>query len=383
MELLIKTLAGLENLLAAEIEAIGGQEIETLKRALRCRGDLRLLYRANLELRTALRVLTPIDRFRVRHEDELYKKVRRIDWSQYIGLDDTLAVDSFVHSQKIKHSKFAALRVKDGIVDRFRRDFGRRPNVDTQNPSLRINLHLADEQCTLSLDSSGDSLHKRGYRQKAVAAPLNEVLAAGMILLSGWRGERPFLDPMCGSGTLLIEAALLAANIPPQIRRSRFGFKQWKNFDQSLWQEILSEAEAAGRSLPHPILGCDRDARAVEICRRNIRNVGLEDLIQVKQEAFEKLAAPGAEGLLMTNPPYDERLVQQDIRKLYAAIGDQLKQQFTGWDAWMLSANKEALKALGLRPSRKLTLFNGALECKFQHFELYAGSRKKSGANVK
>ena len=378
MQLLIKTLAGLEPVLAAELAAIGAENIRPVTRAVLCEGDLRLLYRANLELRTALRVLQPLESFRVADEDELYRKIRQIDWSQYMDADDTLAVDAVTNSRVFSHSKYVALKTKDAIVDQFRKRSGRRPGVDVLAPTLRINIHIWRDQCNVSIDSSGDSLHKRGYRVDKLEAPINETLAAGMILHSGWARDCPFIDPMCGSGTILIEAALYAYNIPPQLHRRSFGFMKWKDFHAGLWESVLGEARDNIRpGFDHPLLGYDRDFRALKIAQQNAVAAHLEGKVIIERHRFERLEPPAGKGLLIMNPPYDERLSNANINELYKMIGDRLKKHFAGYEAWILSSNTEALKHVGLRPSKKLTLYNGALECKFQKYELYHGSLKE------
>lgn len=379
MKLLVKTLAGLEPVLAKELKELGAEAIEPLNRAVAFEGDQRVLYRANFELRTAIRVLLPIASFDVEDEDDLYRQIRKMDWSQYMKVDDTLAVDAVTSSKKFRHSKYIALKTKDAIVDQFRQKTGRRPNVNLLSPTLRINVHVWREQCTVSLDSSGDSLHKRGYRIDKVAAPINEVLAAGMVLLSGWKRDCSFIDPMCGSGTIPIEAALYAYNIPPQLyRRKAFGFTKWQDFNRTLWQEILEAAKSRIRQdFEHEIVGFDRDFRAVSICRQNIAASHLEGKVQVKRQLFERLDPPFDNGWIIMNPPYDERLSNKDIEAFYQMIGDRLKQHFAGYTAWIISSNKEAVKNVGLRASKRMTLFNGALECKFLKYEMYAGSRKK------
>ncbi len=379
MKFIIKTLQGLENVLAEEIKALGGSNITILKRAVECEGDKRLLYRANLELRTALRVLMPIAEFQAKTPDDLYKKILRIEWSNYLSIDKTFAIDAVTKSELFTHSKYAALKTKDAIADYFRNLTGQRPDVNIEFPHLRINLHINNDECSVALDSSGDSLHKRGYRANSVEAPLNEVLAAGMILLSGWQGDRTFLDPMCGSGTLLIEAALLAGNIPPQLHRDSFGFMKWKDFDAKLWEKVRDQAKDNMKPITCAIYGFDKDMKAVRVTGQNVLSANLEGKnIRVEKQSLEKLVPPPPPGLLMTNPPYDERLKEVDIEAFYKMIGDRLKQAFTGYEAWIISSNLEALKHLGLKTSKKLTLFNGALECKFQQYELYEGSREKS-----
>ncbi|MCR9099494.1 MAG: THUMP domain-containing protein [bacterium] len=376
MRLIAKTLAGLEPVLAQELEQLGAQAIEPINRAVAFEGDKALLYRANLELRTALRILLPVHQGKVRTEDELYRLVRTVDWSQYMKVNDTLAVDGVTNSKFFTHSKYVALKTKDAIVDQFREATGRRPNVNVYAPRLRVNVHIFNDECTIALDSSDDSLHKRGYRLSSVEAPINEVLAAGMVLLSGWNADRPLLDPMCGSGTLVIEAGLIATQRAPQLNREHFGFKRWPDFDEALWAQILEAAKQRVRKSPVPILGSDKDFKAMRLTEQNAMAAGLEDTITVQRKKFEKLEPEVEAGMIIMNPPYDERLSEADIGAFYEMIGDQLKQRFTGFDAWIISSSTDGFKRLGLKSSQKIPLFNGALECRFVKYELYAGTRK-------
>jgi len=379
-EVVAKTFSGLEEVLAEELNGLGVQEIQIGKRAVSFRGNQELLYQANLYLRTALRILKPIAEFFIENESDLYRKIRDIGWSSYLGVDDTLAVDGVVKSDRIRHSKYLALKVKDAIADQFREKFGRRPSVNVSDPTLRLNVYLYNDRCTVSLDSSGDSLHKRGYRLESTQAPLNEVLAAGMVLLSGWDRHSNFVDPMCGSGTIVIEAALYALNLPPNYRREGFGFMKWKDFDSQLWQHILEDVPQSRRSFDFEIVGADRSARALRIARENITRAGLEKEIRCVQASFESFLPPEGEGVLITNPPYGERMKKEAIGEFYKMIGDRLKQVFSGYEAWILSANQEALKRIGLRTSQKHTLYNGGLLCKFQKYSMYTGSKKRKFA---
>lgn len=376
MKLVATTFVGLEEVLAKEIEAIGGKHINIGTRAVTFEGSKQQLYRANLELRTAVRILQVLDEFQVKTEEQLYNRVKAFNWPHYFDVDQTFAITPVVHSYLFTHSHYVALKTKDAIADRFREELGRRPNVNLLTPHMRINIRIQGKNATLSLDSSGDSLHKRGYRIQTVKAPINEVLAAGMLKIAGWEGDRPFLDPMCGSGTIPIEAALMAANIPANFYRKGFGFQNWNNFDAEQWEEILSSAREQFRTPEVPILGYDKSLRAVKIIDDNLREVKMSETIQIEKQNFLKAEAPHAEGLLIMNPPYDERLTREDIGAFYKKIGDQLKQNFAGWDAWIISSNMEALKEVGLRTSKKMTLYNGPLECKYQHYELYQGSRE-------
>lgn len=376
MKMTAKTLAGLEEVLARELEALGAKEITLLKRAVAFEGDKRLMYRANLELRTALRILLPLRVFTVNNEDMLYTRIRSIDWGQFMRVQDTLAIDAVVTSYEFRNSHYVALKAKDAIADRFRNDTGRRPHVNTHSPDLRINIHILRNDCTVSLDSSGDSLHKRGYRIDSGEAPINEVLAAGMIQLSGWQRDSVFIDPMCGSGTLPIEAASWAYDRAPQLSRKDFGFMHWPDYEPELWQSVLEEAKGRWRQFDHQVYGFDKDFRVRRIALHNAEAAGLSDQIQLERKPFERLKAPADKGLLMMNPPYDERLEEEDILSFYKMIGDRLKKEFTGYDAWLISSNAEALNRIGLKVSSKTTLFNGPLECRFHHYELYRGSKE-------
>lgn len=380
MKFIAKTLAGLEPVLVEELKNLGAENVRPGKRAAFFEGEVELMYRANLELRTALRILVPISEFKVRNEDDLYHKIGKIDWSEYMTVDDTLAIDAVTSSQIIRHSKFAALRVKDAIVDQFRKNVGRRPDVNTEFPTLRLNLHVNEQDVTLALDSSGESLHKRGYRVDSVEAPINEVLAAGMILLSGWQCDCDFIDPMCGSGTLPIEAALLAYNIAPQINRQRFGFMRWENFDKKLWEKVHEEALLNQVVFQHKIYASDLDFKAVNSTQYNIEKGGLEGKIEVSRERFENVLPRSEKGLLVMNPPYDERMELEDVQSFYKNLGDTLKKNWAGHSAWIITSNMDAVKTVGLRPSRKISLFNGKLECKFLRYDMYAGSKRQKEA---
>ena len=381
MRITVKTLHGLEEILAAEIAEIGGTEIKILKRAVAFEGDHRLLYRANFELRTAMRVLVPINVFRARNENQLYQKIRRINWSNYMDLDGTLAIDGVTHGRLFTHSKYVALKTKDAIVDQWRDKTGKRPNVDTEKPSLRVNVYINEDVVTVSLDSSGQSLHKRGYRVDVLEAPISEVLAAGMIKLSGWDAQSDLIDPMCGSATIPIEAALIATNTPAGMFKDWFGFETWNDFEPATWKAVQEEALANVRPFEHQIWGTDESPRAMRIAQLNVEAARMEKHIQLKRTKFERLERPFEKGTIIMNPPYDERLENVDIKEFYKMIGDQFKAGWQGYTAWLISSNMQALKCIGLRPSKKIVLFNGALECKYQKFEMYAGSRKKKYQN--
>ncbi len=378
MQLTAKTLQGLEQVLAKEIEAIGGNNIQILKRAVTYEGDQKLLYRSCYELRTAVRILKPFHQFKTKHENHLYKKMKEVDWVSKFGLEQTFVINAVTNSKYITHSKYLALKSKDAIVDSFREVYDRqRPSIDLRNPDFRLNIHLGrDNVCTLAWDASGETLHKRGYRVESVEAPINEVLAAGMVILSGWKADRPLVDPMCGSGTIVIEAAMLANNIPPQRNRQQFGFMKWKDFDAGLWQEVRQEAKERIVTTKQSIYGYDKDFQAIKAATKNSMAAGLEDHITLNRQSFDQVASPSEDGILLTNPPYDERLEEEDIFAFYKDMGHVLKHQFEGYDAWLISSNIKAMKKLGLKPSSKKILYNGALECQFNCYELYKGSRK-------
>jgi putative N6-adenine-specific DNA methylase len=377
LQLVAKTFHGLEPVLAAELEQIGATNIEPSTRAVSFEGDKRVLYRANYECRTALRIYVPFLNFKAKHENHFYKKIKAFDWQDFMGLDDTFAIDATVHSTYYAHSKYVALKAKDAIVDKFRARTNRRPSIDVENPDFRFHLHIYEDNISMQLDSSGDSLHKRGYRANALRAPLNEVLAAGMVLLSGWDKQTMLFDPMCGSGTIGIEAALIAGNRAPQTLRTEFGFMRWKDFDRELWSEIREEAVKREQELKVPIVCKDLQYRAIETARENARNAGVEKYLAFAKGDFLKEDPPAEEGLMIMNPPYDERLGVDDMETFYGSIGTTLKHQYGGWNAWILSSNFEALKKIGLKPFKKKVLFNGALECKYQGFKLFAGKRKE------
>ncbi len=373
--MIAKTFSGLEEVLAAELSAQGAEKIQRQNRAVSFSGDQSLLYKCNLWLRTALRVLKPVHQFSATNEHRLYRCLQEIDWRRYLNVEDTLAVNAVVASPHFNHSQYVALKVKDAIVDQFRKHYGRRPSVDVTDPRLRIHIHIADTLCSVALDSSEESLHKRGYRLDKIEAPLNEALAAGLVLLTGWNQESHFVDPMCGSGTIVIEAAMLAHNIAPG-RNRKFGFMKWQDFDADLWQRIRNEASLAGRQLDRKIIGADVSREALRSSKKNVQQVGLDGKIDLEVSRFEDYIPPAGPGMLVMNPPYGERMQKSDIESFYKMIGDSLKQRFAGYDAWILSGNKDALKHIGLRPSQKHIIFNGGLECKFQRFSIYQGSVK-------
>jgi len=371
-----KTFRGLEDVLAGEIESIGGTEIKKGTRVVHFRGDREVMYRANFHLRTALRILKPFYEFRASNEDELYKGAYSYDWSALLNESSTFAIDGVLNSTYFNHSRYIALKVKDAIADQFRAINGRRPSVDTVNPDIRINLHISDDKCTLLLDSSGESLHKRGYRTETSSAPLNEVLAAGMIMLSGWDRKSDFIDPMCGSGTIPIEAAMIAYNVPPGVYRKQFAFEKWPDFDKPLFESIYNEDYPEPDAAPR-ITGSDMSSHAISMARSNAKNAFLGKRIDFTISPFEEMMPPGESGFLITNPPYGERLKQENIRAFHTIMGDCLKRNFTGYTAWILTSNLEAVKFTGLRPERKIVLYNGPLECRFIRYTIYKGSKNQ------
>jgi putative N6-adenine-specific DNA methylase len=377
LDIVVKTFLGVEETLAAELRELGATDVEILKRAVACKGDVKLVYKINYMARTALRVLLPIAKFKARSEESLYHKMKKIDWTQYMSLSQTFAITSAVNSKYFNHSQYVALKTKDAIVDQFREKFFKRPNVNTETPHLAVNVHIYMDDVTVSLDTSGQSLHKRGYRKESFVAPINEALAASLVMMTGWRGEKTFIDPMCGSGTILAEAAMIATNTPPQIHRDYFSFKKGKGFDPVIWREVVSEANENIKAPECKIWGFDNSFQTIHIAERNLEHANMDDFVQLKRKAFEKNSAPDNNGILVTNPPYGERIeTSEDIIEFYQMIGTQLKHNFHGYTAWLISSNFEALKLLGLKPSRKIALYNGALQCKFQRYDLYAGSKK-------
>ncbi len=374
-QMVAKTFAGLEDVLAGELEALGAVNIKKLIRAVSFEGDKALMYRANYCLRTALCVLKPIADFEAKNEDTYYKEIGRINWDEYMSVNETLAISATTNSTIFTHSQYASLKAKDAIVDQFRRRTGKRPNVDTENPDLRIEIHIAQTHVTVLLNSSGEPLYKRGYRQASVKAPINEVLAAGMIMLSGWNANSDFYDPMCGSGTLLIEAAMIAYGIAPGTFRSQFAFEKWSDFDADLLSDIADETPEVPE-FKYTITGSDLNPGAVKAAEMNIKAAFLSKKINVQLKNFFDLRPATAAGTIITNPPYGERLQPNDLRIFYQKIGDKLKSEFTGYEVWIIGSNTELMNFIGLRPERKIKLYNGALECSFRKYSVYAGSKR-------
>ncbi len=377
-----KTMAGFEEILAKELEAIGATDIEVRTRAVYFKGDLKTIYRANLELRTAIRILVPVIKFHAFNQKQLYKKTKAFPWEELFGLDQTFAISAFSNSEIFRHSKYASLVVKDAIVDGFRDKFDERPSVDLKTPDVRIHLHIDRQNVILSVDSSGDSLHKRGYKSDGLIAPLNEVLASGMLILAGWEGQSDFWDPMCGSGTLATEAAFIATNTPALANRHSFGFMNWPDYDANLWNQVRKDAFSRTKNFDYGIYASDVDESHVRVAKENFEKAGIKVKAEFDAKDFFGSETPSDEGLIVMNPPYGERIEPEEINSFYSSIGDQFKQNCAGWDAWMISSNMQALKNVGLRPSRKIHLFNGALECKFQKYSIYKGSKRTKFQNV-
>ncbi len=379
--MLAKTFKGLEQVLAEELVQLGANNVQVERRAVSFTGDLRMLYTANMCLRTASRVLVPIASFKAKNADDIYAQVKALDWSQYMTLKTTFQIDATVYSDFFRHSQFVTYRVKDAIVDYWMEKENARPSVKLEGADLYLNIHIAADRVTLSLDSSGESLHKRGYRVANTQAPINEALAAGMLLLAGWKGQSDFYDPMCGSGTLLIEAALIARNIAPGVYRQGFAFEKWANFDADLWDEVYND-DSRERAFKHKIYGSDAGFYAAQAAQKNIQSAGLQRDIEVRQVRIQELRlvdeARNMDGaLVMINPPYGERLSQdKDVLRLYQDMGTALKHQFSGATAWVISSNEEALKCIGLRPAKRIHLVNGDLECLFNQYVLFKGDRK-------
>ncbi len=409
--MLAKTFKGLEQVLAQELIELGANDVQIERRAVSFKGDKALLYRANLCLRTASRVLVPVAQgqlklkngtSKLKPEDWLYELVKAVNWSLYMTENTTFAIDATVYSETFRNSRFVTYRVKDAVADYWQERAGKRPNVKVTDPELYINVHIGAERVTVSLDSSGESLHKRGYRVANTEAPINEALAAGMLLLAGWKGQSDFYDPMCGSGTIPIEAALIARNIAPGVFRQSFAFEKWLDFDAELWSEIYND-DSHEREFHHKIYGSDASFYAIQQATKNVKSAGVQRDVELKQIRLEEIkfgnvqspyseADRSTEGrlemsnpspLVMLNPPYGERLASnKDMELLYGKIGTALKHQFAGSTAWIISSNEAAMKCIGLKPSKKLHLLNGELDCQFNRYDLFAGKRNEHTLNI-
>ena len=380
-KMIAKTMFGLEEILADELRQCGATDVEPITRAVSFTGDMRVLYRANYTCRTALAILKPFAEFEANDEQELYDNVYKIKWEKMLDVDGTFMIDSTTSGELFTHSYYAALKVKDAIVDRFRRMFNRRPSIDTESADFKLNLHIADNKVTLLLNSSGDSLHKRGYRQGVGVAPINEVLAAGMIKLAGWQCDCNFYDPMCGSGTLLIEAAMMANNIPAQYyRQDNFAFKRWRDFNIGEWKYVKEQEDRkiGSRDFEYEIWGNDIDMDVLQQAEQNLQYAKLHKDVMLYHGSFENQEPPEGKTLIVTNPPYGERIKVEDLNELYTKLGDTFKNLYgERCEVWLITSDFEAMKHIGLHPSRKIQLFNGALDCRLLKFELYSGTKKE------
>ena len=376
MNFVAKTLFGLEKVLAEELSGLGAKDIDIANRAVIFSGDMTLLYKVNYMSRTALSVLMPVMEFWIKSADDLYRKCLQIKWDQLMDVNNTISITPVVQSKLFNHTGYAGLKLKDAIADYFRDITGRRPNVNSSDPDILINLHISNNKVTVSLDSSVIPLYKRGYRQDQTAAPLNEVLAAGMLLISGWNASTNLIDPMCGSGTITIEAGLIASNIPAGKFRKYFGFQKWKGYDQDLFRKVVEDGESGIRKAPVKIFGSDISELAISQAVKNVNTAGLKDTVSLNVMDFKTLRINEDKGVIFINPPYGERLLRDDTDALYSMIGTTLKHNFHGYTAWLISSNKESIKHIGLKSKEKHTLFNGALECQFMKYELYQGSLK-------
>jgi len=378
-KMLAKTMHGFEPILAKELRNLGAMHVKEGVRNVTFDGDTGFMYKANMALRTAIRILKPYKSFKVRDEHDLYKQIQRIHWEEFLYTDKTFAVNSTISSENFTHSHYVSLKTKDAIVDYFRDRYDARPSIDLKHPDLAINIHIQNETCTISFDSSGESLHKRGYRASTNIAPINEVLAAGLVLLSGYDGTQNLVDPMCGSGTILIEAAMIAVNVPPNLKRNEFAFEKWADFDVDLFEKIQDSLISKIRETDTQIIGFDKAPSAIRKAEENIKNADLSEFIEIEKQDFFKSTNP-VEGktIVLFNPPYGERL-EVDIPVFYGKIGDTLKQSYEGVDAWLITSDfQHGLKKVGLRTSKKIQLYNGSLECRFVKYEMYRGSKKAS-----
>ena len=377
-KIICKTFQGLEQLLADELTALNAKNVEIIKRAVVCDYDLELLYRCNIELRTCLKVLVPLFEFESNSPDDLYGFATRIPWEDYFTIDQSFAIDFTIKSEFFTHSQFASLKLKDAICDRFRKFHDdKRPDVNTEKPDVLFNLHINKNNVTISLDSSGTSLHQRGNRVEQTIAPINEVLAAGLVLMSKWDRQSHFVDAMCGSGTIVIEAASLAINKAPNLDRSYFCFKNWKNYDKILYNDICTELDLKIAEFDYKIIGSDNNKKAVFIAQNNVKKAGFSNFVEIRETSIQKVIPPMGNGTLIINPPYGERMETYQIDLLYKQIGDAFKQHFTGYTCGIISNNFEGLKLVGLKPMKKYQVINGKLECVFYLYEMYEGTKRK------
>lgn len=373
-ELIAKTFQGLEEVLAQELIELGADDVQIGRRMVSFSGNQEMMYRANFCLRTAVRVLKPILHFRAKDAEAVYKAVKSIEWNEILDLDTSFAVDTTVYSTEFRNSKFVAYKVKDAIVDYFMELTGKRPNISVANPDIRLNMHISEETCTLSLDSSGESLHLRGYREATVEAPINEVLAAAIVKMSGWDFNSDFIDPFCGSGTILVEAALMARNIYPGIFRRKFAFENWKDFNPELLSNIFDD-DSHEREFNHKIYGFDLNLRAIEAAQANAKAARVEELITFEQRDIRDFVLPeGCEkATIVTNPPYGERLRPEDLSQIYRTLGMKLKKECQGCTTWVISSKEELFDDMRLRASFRVPLNNGSLDCELRKFITFDG----------
>ena len=377
-EYLAKTFQGLEAVLEQELIQLGAKRTKKLSRAVSFEGDTALLYKANLNLRTALRILHPIAVDNARNQKQLYDLAHSVNWLRWFTVDQTFSVTArSFKNPEFNNSTFVALKVKDAICDQFRRLRGSRPSVDKVNPDIQIDVHIFRDKCTISVDSTGESLHRRGYRDSGHRAPLNEVLAAGMVLLSGWDINTPLIDPFCGSGTILTEAAMYAHNVAPNIQRESFGFCEWKNFDKELWEKTWEEAKDSEREFDGRLIGSDISKKIIMHARQQVQEAGVDECIHLTAKSFEDRFVPEGPGTVITNPPYGDRMDFFDVEEMYKAFGDKLKTDYSGYNAWVISSIEKFNRFIGLSPSKKIQLFNGGLDCRFMKFEMYRGTKRK------
>jgi len=373
--LIAKTIYGLEDVLAREMETLGATGIMKLNRAVSFTGDMEMMYKTNYACRTALRILKPLYHFEILEQKDLYEKIYEFPWEDYLDAEHSLAIDAVISYTVFTNSQFVAQKSKDAIVDKLRDKLGKRPSVDLEHPDLKVNVHMFKDSCTIAIDSSGTSLHRRGYRKSTGPAPISEVLAAGLVKLSEWDTFTPLFDPMCGSGTLLIEAAMLAKNMPAGYFREEWGFMKWRDFDPGLWEKVKVDCNTQIKDMHVKMHGADRAERAIESARENLRFTSLYDDISLEVKTFEDSDPPFEKGFIISNPPYDERLPIEDSLVFYKMIGNTLKRKYAGYTAWLISSDLESLKFIGLRPSRRIPVFNGPLECRFVKFDMFAGKK--------
>ena len=381
-QFIAKTQFGLEEVLSNELKLIGAKDIQILNRAVSFRGDLQTMYAANYNCRTALHILMPMLDFKFRDKDQFFELIKKFDWAQFFLPDKTISIDTVMSDSFFTNSHYVSLLCKDAIADYFREKYDRRPSVELENPDIKIHIHIRGHECSVSLDSSGGSLHRRGYRIKQGLAPMSEVLAAGMLMLSGWDKKTNLFDPMCGSATILTEAAMIAGNIPPGYYRKSFGFEKWNNYNKDLWNEVKEKSDENIAEFDCDIVGADISGAAIVAASDNLKSARLHKDIHLTECDFRDFKFPQEKGMIITNPPYGERIKPEDIIQLYKDIGDILKRHCAGYEAWIISSHFDALKFIGLKPGKKITLFNGPLECRFVNFDIFEGSLKEKKRNA-